>query len=51
MEINYQYYVPDALTSREIDPYPWNGRFVGLSNGFGPGGQLGEGEERKLAFS
>jgi hypothetical protein len=35
MEINYQYYVPDALTPREIAPQPWDGRFVGLNNGFG----------------
>jgi hypothetical protein len=51
VEIDYQYYVPDALTPREIAPYPWNGRFVGISNRFEPGRQLGKVEERKLDFS
>jgi hypothetical protein len=51
MEINYQYDVPDSLTPWEIAPYPWDWRFVGLNNEFGPGGQLGEGEEKKRAFS
>jgi hypothetical protein len=39
------------ITPREIALYPWDRRFVGLNNGFGPGRQLDEGEERKLAFS